>query len=142
MVSNYYILKNRNSKLILYGVILASFIIIAVFGAFIVSYHLEGNCLSSILSSENCPGKGLAEIEHHLALPHIFGEIIPTGLSISSILLSILGIIGLFVVFRKSIIESSNSLSFARKENDTSFSRISPMTIRWLSRFENSPNFS
>ena len=140
--NNFYILKNRNPKPILYGAILVSFIIIAVFGSLIISYHLGGNCLSSILNSDNCPGTGLAEIEHHLSLPHIFSQVTPAGLSVLSILLSILGIAGLFVVFRKSIIEFPNSLSFARKKDDTSFSHLSPTITRWLSLLENSPSLS
>lgn len=132
---------SANVQPILYGAILVFFITISLFSSFIISYHLEGNCLSSIFSNENCPVNGLAEIEHHLALPHMFGEVIPVSLTIFS-LLSVLGIVGLLLVFRKLrlVADSFKYLSFLRKRNNKSFSRISPTTISWLSLFELSPS--
>ena len=131
-----------NVQPILYGAVLIFFLIIAVFGALIISYHMNGNCLSAIVGGENCPGNGLAEIEHHLTLPHIFSQAIPFGQSVLSFILSALGILGLIYALKKALVSPSRRLSFARKRTDSSFSHILPETIRWLSRFENSPNFS
>ncbi len=124
---------NRQNSKLFYGAILVAFVVLAVFGAMIISSHLDGDCLSSLFKAESCPGQTMLSLQHHLSLPHQYASVSLVG--IASLLGSILAVALLFRAFVQLPIFNSRPLRI--------YPVVPVQTVQlnsWLSLFENSPN--
>ncbi|OHA18036.1 MAG: hypothetical protein A3H57_03140 [Candidatus Taylorbacteria bacterium RIFCSPLOWO2_02_FULL_43_11] len=119
---------------VVHWIVFGVFATISVFGAMIISGHMDGDCLSSLLNSEDCPGGTMAALDHHLTLPHLFALVILTAF---------LATLVLFAVFALRWFKSSSpplrGNFHAERREDVYPNDLLRLNF-WLSRLLNAPN--
>lgn len=123
--------------------ILAAFVLIALFGFAAMAHNpdgrMSGDCPFSVMGESLCPQNNLAVAIHHISASHSFLNV-PVSFGLMVSLIAFLLTIAAIFAFSSSLpLFSLPALASGCSDSPPVYSRDRKI-IRWLSLFENSPS--